>query len=504
MSKLINGLAASLAVTMMLSAGVGCSAKKPGTTAPKAVEQKEQLKEATLKVYALGSKEFAAGTLEVHQKFNELLKQELNTKLEFYYTNWSDEGKKYPLLLASGEEIDIMVVNTSFATEVAKGGYAPLNDLLPKHAPKIWSSFSKNEWNIATYEEKISGVLKLPQLNRSGYVFREDLRQKYGLPEIKDVNGLEKLWEAVLKNEKDMVPYGNGTQDKLFLPATLFGELGYALATEIRSIKAGLTLNTKDPQNKLLFTSEIPQAKEVYSKIKAWADKGYWSKNAYSNKVAGRDMVKNGAAASAPSNVINANSFVTELKSKGSSFVLGWIPQVSRKTAKPEPSVGAVIPRSSKNQERALMVLEKLYFEQKYMDLSNYGILNKHYSLTSDGKVKALPAASEFDEGVQSGWKNFDLLRGYEGGIPAFEYTIKKSSEWTMDYKPSLFVLNSDPFKTELAALGSVNTQYQDPLLYGLVDVEKGLSELLSKQKAAGSEKVKAETQKQLDDFMKK
>ncbi len=59
--------------------------------------------------------------------------------------------------------------------------------------------------------------------------------------------------------------------------------------------------------------------------------------------------------------------------------------------------------------------------------------------------------------------------------------------------------MNTDAIKTEIASCEAVTTEYLESLAMGAVDLEKTIPELLSKLKAAGSDKIIEEAQKQID-----
>ena len=62
--------------------------------------------------------------------------------------------------------------------------------------------------------------------------------------------------------------------------------------------------------------------------------------------------------------------------------------------------------------------------------------------------------------------------------------------------------MDTDPVKSEYAAMQNVYSQYNAPLRLGMTtDVQKDLAQLAEKAKAAGNDKVKAELQRQVDEF---
>ncbi|MNO02822.1 hypothetical protein D3C81_2233440 [compost metagenome] len=66
-------------------------------------------------------------------------------------------------------------------------------------------------------------------------------------------------------------------------------------------------------------------------------------------------------------------------------------------------------------------------------------------------------------------------------------------------------MFDNSKVKTEVANVGNVMLQYGIPLEYGSVkDVDKGLATLQKQVKAAGIDKIIAEVQRQIDEFLAK
>ncbi len=65
------------------------------------------------------------------------------------------------------------------------------------------------------------------------------------------------------------------------------------------------------------------------------------------------------------------------------------------------------------------------------------------------------------------------------------------------------FSFNSEPVKTELAQLAAVGAELGKPIGNGLVDAGESLPALIKAHKDAGSDKVLAEVQRQVDEWAK-
>lgn len=82
-----------------------------------------------------------------------------------------------------------------------------------------------------------------------------------------------------------------------------------------------------------------------------------------------------------------------------------------------------------------------------------------------------------------------------------WEETMKGNEEATLD--PLFgFVPDRSSIETEMANCEAIWTEYKDILYYGLQDQSVAVPEMLDKMNKAGLEKVTAEIQNQVDEFL--
>ena len=120
-------IAATAAATMLLS---GCGTQPVQDTGDEQV---------TLKWMFLGPGE-QQDSQKVWDKFNEELAKYLpNTKVEFECVTSSDYAEKWKLASASNEDLDIVWHGwmIPYTSEVKKGSYLELDDLIDEYAPDL-------------------------------------------------------------------------------------------------------------------------------------------------------------------------------------------------------------------------------------------------------------------------------------------------------------------------------------------------------------------------------
>ena len=151
----------------------------------------------------------------VNDAINKYIKEDLNVTLDFPQIDFASWQDKSNLIIASGEECDILFTGdwTQYPTDAAKGAFIELDDLIPQYAPDIYAANYNWLLDAARINGKIYAVPTYQILAQSrGFILRKDLVDKYGPEvnfEVKDVNApedLEPLLKVIKEKEPDMTP----------------------------------------------------------------------------------------------------------------------------------------------------------------------------------------------------------------------------------------------------------------------------------------------------------
>lgn len=193
-------------------------------------------------------------------------------------------------------------------------------------------------------------------------------------------------------------------------------------------------------------------------------------------------------------------------------FSSDWIGEPFEK-----PVLGYIIPTmtgvcsTSENPERALMFFELMYTDEVVYNTVAKGLEGKHWVWVDQSKK-----VIGFPEGVDTSTSGYNINTDWMVGnnflayylnpeqVGAWEETNEINKKAVMPM-PGPFIFDPTPVQAEMAALVTVDEQYGDLLLGGLVDLddpEKGLAAWIKAQKKAGLDKIIAEEQKQLDAFI--
>ncbi len=446
----------------------------------------------------------------VDDEVNKKLKKGLNTTIKLKFIGWVEWQSKYNLLLTSGEKIDMIFASTwaNFTKYARAGAFKDVKELLPKYAPKTWASIPKDDWRWVTYNGKIYAIpCTSEEYTPSGFFYREDLRKKYNLPEIKDVASIEAYLDGIKKNEKGMVPFGGNPNDEVY---SLFFNSNKFEAVQGNEFSILQARSYDTPMDIVAYP--MTQEFEDYVKMmKQWADKGYWSRDAISSKTAPIDEMKAGKSAVAWMNPSTARGDMLGFKKDHPDWEMGYFPFTRLKGyAIPNSPInnGMAIPKSAANPERSLMVLDKFRNDIDYWRLTTWGIEGYHWSLSEDGKTKLMPAKGQ-DPKVNPGfWTTSWGWNVAKNDLPPdkdWDGWKPLNDEFKSMTKPNIFAgvfIDYDSVKTENAAINDLKSKYETPLALGLVpDPEKTLNEYRDKLKAAGIDKFTEEVKKQVAQY---
>ncbi|OPA76331.1 ABC transporter substrate-binding protein [Paenibacillus selenitireducens] len=514
-------ISALLSVFLLITILAGCSSSnsetKTDTTgtseAPTTTDKDttsttgiDTSKKVELQFYMLGSAPKDLSVVEA--EVNKLTEKDLNATVKFNFTTWTDWEQKYKLLLSSGQSVDLIYTAewTQFQAYAKKGAFLPLDDILPKAAPKVQAYVPQDMWDAVKIDNKIYTVpATYQEYVTNGFVWREDLRQKYNLPKPVDLASFEEYLDGIKKNEPTMMP--------LSVNSDVRGNL-LNLLRELRGwiggpIPYGVNIQYDKPGEAYSYWGSDEQLQDLET-IKRWQDKGFFSKNVLNVKDTLQDPVTSGkAAAILGDNPTRYNDTNNKMKSTHPDWDLGYTPYATvTGFATPVHPIhnGFAVPASSKNAERALAFYEKMVMDKTYNWLTEYGIEGKNFEVDSEGHYKMLGDSNSNGfqrEGMQGwAWRNPEFMlfdKSYDGVDAIFKELDKVK-------KPDLylgFAEDYTAYQAERAALEQVEKQYLFPLQAGIVaDVKGGMETFMTKAKQAGLDKVQSEYIKQWNAYV--
>ncbi|MFD0670920.1 ABC transporter substrate-binding protein [Cohnella sp. GCM10027633] len=463
----------------------------------------EPLEKVTLRFVLLGEapKDNDAVMAEVNKK----LQADLNATIELTYLPFAEYETKYPLVLASPQDWDVIFGNVNYGSNASKGGYREITlDDVKNNMPMTAAATTDGMWADARVDGKIYMIPQtFKELDVGTGFYREDIRKKYSVPEIKSYADLTPYFQAIKDNEKGMLPVDGG-------------------ATDIQGIFGGLLQNWvhKESRDLIGFFPDDPNYtitglldegfKAKYTaaakQMKEWADKGFLPKNPFVQKTAAQDLAKEGKSG------YWGNAFENYAQYSNDMIAKGWeLGSVNNLTAsgvvmtRPATGNGFAFSPATKNYERAMKAVDLLHQDKSYNMLLAFGVEGKHYTINGDGKLVVAKSDPNPYPMYGAGWwsNNRDQWPPLESYTQQYIDTKKALLDKAAPYLLNGFNVDTSNIKTELALIVNIEKQYSLPIQLGLVkDVDASVADLIERYKKAGAEKVAEEVKKQAAAFV--
>lgn len=442
---------------------------------------------------------------------NELLTEKINAEISPVMVSWGDYRQKLPMVWASGESYDLTYTSnwSGYFTEGSKGAFMDITELFPEYAPLTYAELEEKDRLETT---KINGKLYMvpndaPDYTTYIYNYREDLRKKYGCPEIVDQETLKAYLQAIAENEPGMSAYSNNANDakryQLFL-----NEQDWSRPLEGST---GVFVYDLNDPTKVFDVTETPEYAEFLKETREFFEAGYWSQSIMAQTNETREMFESGQSGLYLGSIPNSNTVYQNVSSNHPDWEIGYFSSdlaLSEHVESVTPSNnGMAVGAYSRNPERAMMFIELMYQDQEVFNLVMNGIEGVTYEKDDATMTKWIP------EGVNASdiaLKNLGM--GFD--TEKFKLGSKNDSSAVLELKdafeekaimPGLggFSIVQDNISSEIAALQSVYAEFKVPLEKGVVDdPEKGLEQLHEKLKAAGSENVLEEINAQIAEYL--
>lgn len=450
-------------------------------------------KEVTIDWYYVGNKEEVDNQL-ISDEISKYTKDKINAKVQMHVLDWGSFSQKIEMMIASGEKIDVLSTGSmlNFPQMIAKGSFVDMTDLYNKYGTDIKKSMPPSLIDGAKFDGKLYGVPFINILGSSyGPVIRKDIVEKTGidLSTITKWSDLTKVWEASKKVEPNFTVMTSSE--------ALFMSLGYqTLAEGPGLLKGNNNLKVVNPY-------EDPEVVENLKLVQKWYQAGYINKdetNPSFNHTAA--LADNKLHALIGQNKVGIEAEV----SVGIGSKYEFVKQTLRKPILDTYSsyfVSTSIPRTAADPERSMMFINLLMGDPYLQNLTNFGIEGRNYVKLPDGRIDfppgSDPAKLTYNPNLTWEWQN-SYIQLLNKAYPAdFVSQLKKYNDSSSPSIALGFHFNAEPVKNEIAAVANVEKQYITILGAGAVDIDKVLPEFLQKYKAAGSDKIIAEKQKQLD-----
>ncbi|WP_158602331.1 ABC transporter substrate-binding protein [Cohnella endophytica] len=514
MNKTKNGLMKLLCIVLVVSLMAACSknnnnnaspsasASSPAASDPAASPSESSapdLPEVKLTFYYPVGSAPGADQQKVNDEINKYLKEKINATVDLKPLTFDEYEPKLNAVMAAGEAFDIAWSSRgwllNYQPNIDKGAFTELTDaMIEQYAPQARANIPDKFWpDMKANDGKVYGfpIYQVSAKTKS-LVVQKRFIDKYNL-DVSSIHTYKDL-EPFLKQIKD----GDPSIIPLGMAANSWG-----LYTNPDDVGAdGLAAVYKKNDASYTRIKEIDQYNEkldFYKTLHQWYKAGYINEDA--------PIIQNINDLKAKGNVAVGLEFTSkpggeadEKNINGGNDVV-YIP-LTDSYFTGIASAMHVISRTSKNPERALMLLNLLNTDKYLYNLICNGIEGTHYTKTGDNTIEPIKDSGYAPNGD---WVFGDQFNAYlkPGQAPdVWERTVKLNDEAVVSAAYG-FSVNEEKIKSEIANIEAAKTEYRVTLETGAVDPTTILPKFIDKLKASGIEKVDAEVDAQWDAFLK-
>jgi putative aldouronate transport system substrate-binding protein len=342
-------------------------------------------------------------------------------------------------------------------------------------------------------------------------MIREDLRQKYNLPEIDSWETLEQYIFTIPKNEPGIQGYAAAAATWELLNVYMedrhvkLTEQPIYFAWEWREDEPGREPGPEDLE--FLYTSRW--YKDYAGTMKRWMEEGVWSRNVLNNTITVRDSFTQGKSAT-----VFWNDTLYDI---GTGMEANGVGKANWYDISPEFPVKRqsysnncwAIASISEQPERAALALDLMKTNWPLNMLLRGGIEGRHYIEKDEKTYLPGPEAVKYP---MNNW-TWALHHPKEPRLAWTDKTPPKRIELSenmdsriTDFNIDGFRVDAESFSTEWVVITALLEEYRPSFECGAFgeQTERKLVEFENKLKAAGLDKVISGVRSQYADFLKK
>lgn len=386
MKKLI---ALILAVVMCISIFAGCGnnneevAKEPEATpevtpeaTPEAVEGDEVstlLCDEPTKLVVYGNWSESPTTEDdqlVHDKILEL------TNVDLVRVGSGDYHGNRATYLSSGEQIDMMLESTWWATDlIAQGAYQDVTNLVEQYAPNFFTLIDPGYHSFVQWDGKYYGVGGTNYMNLYGIWVNKTMLDEIGAEIPTTIEEFEKICYDLKANDPECVPF---LTNWMWLQRCFEGSFAEGYADWYDAAAGQLKIDMEMPG----YTKFATAIKTWYKDgiIPAFCEPGSYTDDQW------KTALMSGKCAFVPYTIQNFSAIVDEIKSVHPDVEYVCIESLlgdeGQAGFEPRPSIPyfLAVPSSSENAELAVKFMNWLLTEEGSR-LTQYGIEGVHYNI---------------------------------------------------------------------------------------------------------------------------
>lgn len=489
-------LGAATVTTGLLAACVPAAAPQSGAATAGGSSATNDL------VYFYGTRATFKDVPAVQAAVSKLLKEKIGVGLQLNPLDWSSFSDKMQLKNAAGEKYDMAFTSNwanNYYDNVKNGVLLDITDNLQKLAPTLYKDVNPGAWDSARIRGKLYAAINQQTWTANfGPRGPKQYADKYGLDwsKVEKLEDMEPFWEAVKAGEPADV-HAIGSDDKG--SGAIWGV--YYKGGAVGGSEFGI-VDLDDAKAKAVAPWDFQPWVDSMKLVKKWNDAGYYGKEPWP---AADFAAKERAGKYASHFHNNKPGIEAEMKSiTGLDFTAKILAKNYLENGPAATMTG--VNKQTSNADACIKYFEAVNTDKAVYNLLCYGIEGTHWVWVDKAKeVIGLPQGVTADSSPynpNSDWmfgNQFNAYYSDPSKVGAWDATRKLNNEATPS--PIVgFVFDQTPVKTEVAQLHAISEEYKT-LGIGFLDTNKAITEYAQRAKDAGSDKVLAEINKQIEEW---
>jgi putative aldouronate transport system substrate-binding protein len=420
--------------------------------------------------------------------------KQIGVRFEIKLAGWGDQQQRFTTIINSGEYFDIMFDDLGdYSQRVAQGAFADLTDLVKTAAPRLWSFIPQDIWTGVKIHNKVYAVPTWKDSAITQWVIWDhSYVTKYNIDITKtDLPSMDKYFHAIKT--------GEGPR---FYPFRISNGGSYQPFRNYDTLSAGLSpmgMNLNDPNHKVVYTLEQSDVRDIFNYMHRWYKDG----------------------------IINPDAAVSVEDFKGQIFMTaqGWpgadalwealqgveqydIHQFVGPNLSTDSIQGSLncVSSNSRYKAESLKLLELANLDPLFRDMLAYGIEGRHFDYVTrpngptPGVIKRINTNWPLSAYQQATFFSLSTTEDQ----PADQWQKVRENDAGAKASPILgFSLDRSSILNELTNCRQVWDRYSKELLTGTSDPAVVIPQIKRDLEAVGFNKVLAEAQRQVDEFLK-
>lgn len=443
---------------------------------------------------------------KVEEKVNEITMAKINATVKFLPMSIFERESQVQLMISSGEKLDLMMstFNNGISDYVNSGELLPLDDMYAQYGDGI-----KQAESVAIsggyYGDHLYAIPTTAKSGRTlGMLIRKDMADKYNLTNLVNptYEDLDAFFARVKAGEgPDFYMFAiSGSNLETFGYFQPYDKLGSSEAS-------GVLMNAGKDNTTVVDPFETEQYKTHLEWMRKWYQAGYIQADAVTTDGNNTDLMRTGnyLGVLTFTEVDAATSFANEIGMDAVAVSIGG----TTSTTDQFQDAMWTIPITSQDPTTTFKFLNLMYSDTELTNLLTYGIEGVHYVFTDEPDIITYPDGVTADNSGYPPRFNFygdnSKCLMFAPTTEAYYTDLKEFNASVTDAVKSQalgYTYNSENVKTEFAAVNDVITQYRASLEAGAVDPDSTLPKFIAALKSAGIDKIIADNQQQLNDWL--